>query len=78
MSLSNIAISNIKVSDYRCIISLISKNGAIYLMQNADLTFRKIKIEKKNYRRKSFLFLNDVDIKKVLVSNKISFCEKEL
>ena len=47
MSLSNIAILNIKGSDYRCIISLISKNEAIYLMQNADLTFRKIKIEKK-------------------------------
>ena len=32
------AILNIKDSDYRCIISLISKNEAIKLMQNADLT----------------------------------------
>ena len=32
------AILNIKGSDYRCIISLISKNEAIKLMQNADLT----------------------------------------
>ena len=38
MSLSNIAILNIKGSDYRCIISLISKNEAMILMQNADLT----------------------------------------
>ena len=38
MNLSDIAILNIKDSDYRCIISLITKNGAIYLMQNADLT----------------------------------------
>ena len=31
------AILNIKGSDYCCIISLISKNEAISLMQNADL-----------------------------------------
>ena len=37
MNLSDIAILNIKGSDYRCIISLISKNEAISLMQNADL-----------------------------------------
>ena len=35
MNLSNIAILNIKGSDYSCIISLISKNEAINLMQNA-------------------------------------------
>ena len=34
----NLAILNIKGSDYRCIISLISKNEAINLMQNAELT----------------------------------------
>ena len=38
MNLSTIAISNNKGSDYCCIISLISKNEAINLMQNADLT----------------------------------------
>ena len=38
MNLSNIAILNIKGSDYHCIISLISKNKTIDLMQNADLT----------------------------------------
>ena len=38
MNLSDIAILNIKGSDYRCIISRISKNGIINLMQNADLT----------------------------------------
>ena len=43
MNLSGIAILNIKDSDYRCIISLISKNEAIQLMQNADLT-RKSRI----------------------------------
>ena len=37
VNLSNIAILNIKVSDCHCIISLISKNEAISLMQNADL-----------------------------------------
>ena len=34
----DIAIVNIKGSDYFCIISLISKNDAVNLMQNADLT----------------------------------------
>ena len=37
-NLSDIAILNIKGSDYHCIISLISKNEAISLMQNVDLT----------------------------------------
>ena len=37
MNLSDITILNIKGSDYRCIISLISKNEAINLLQNADL-----------------------------------------
>ena len=35
---SNISILNIKGSDDHCIISLISKNEAIKLRQNADLT----------------------------------------
>ena len=38
MNLSDTDILNIKSSDYRCIISLISKSEAINLMQNADLT----------------------------------------
>ena len=38
INLNNIAILNIKGSDYRCIISLSSKNEAIKLVQNADLT----------------------------------------
>ena len=37
INLSDIAVLNIKGSDYRWIISLISKNEAIKLMQNADL-----------------------------------------
>ena len=38
MNLSDIAILNMKSADYCCIISGISKNEAINLMQNADLT----------------------------------------
>ena len=38
INLSDIAILNFKGCHYRCIISLISKNKAINLMQNADLT----------------------------------------
>ena len=40
-NVNDIAILNIKVSYYCCIISLISKNGAIKLMQNADLTEKR-------------------------------------
>ena len=40
MNLSDIAILNIKGSDDRCIISLISKNEVINLLQSADLTER--------------------------------------
>ena len=38
MNLSDIAILNIKGSDYCCIISRISKNETITLMQSANLT----------------------------------------
>ena len=38
MNLSDIAILNIEDSNYRCVISLFSKNEAISLMQSADLT----------------------------------------
>ena len=38
MNYSDIAILNIKGSDYRCIISLISKNETINLLKNVDLT----------------------------------------
>ena len=37
MNLSDIAIFNIKDSDYRCIISGINKSEAINLMQNTEL-----------------------------------------
>ena len=38
MNLSNIAFLKIKDSDYPCIVNLISKNDAINIMQNVDLT----------------------------------------
>ena len=41
LNLSDIAVLNIKGSDYRCIITLISKNDVIKLMQYADLTKKK-------------------------------------
>ena len=46
-------------------------------MNKEILTFSNIEIEKnKFYRHKTPIFLRDVDIEKVLVSNKISFGEK--
>ena len=47
-NLSDIAILNIKGSDCRYIIILISKNEAIKLLQNADLTEKKVE----NYKLK--------------------------
>ena len=41
MNLSDIAISNIEGSDYRCIISGISKSKAINLMQDINLTEKR-------------------------------------
>ena len=38
VNISDIVFLNIKSSDFRCIISLISKNEVINVMQNADLT----------------------------------------
>ena len=51
VTLSDIAILNIKGSDYWCLISLISKNKAIHLLQNADLTEKSetLYIKKKWY-----------------------------
>ena len=57
IKISDIAISNIKGSDYCCIISLISKNEAIKLMENDPymklgkeiLTFEDIEIEKSKF-----------------------------
>ena len=46
INLSDIDILNIKGSDYCRIISLISKNEAIKLLQNADLTEKKSNIMK--------------------------------
>ena len=41
------------------------------------LTFGNIEIEKKIYHHKTPIFVGDLDIEKVLVSNKISFCENK-
>ena len=44
MNLSNIAILNIKGADYHCIVSGISKNEALNLMQNIDLIEKSRKL----------------------------------
>ena len=50
MDLSDIAILDIKGSDYCCIISLISRNKVIHLMQNADLTKKVEHYQKHKYQ----------------------------
>ena len=45
MNLSDIAIVDIKSVNYYCIISRISKNDAINLMENVDLT-KKVEYDK--------------------------------
>ena len=44
MNLSDIAILNNESADYCCIISGISKSEAINLMQNIDLTKKRLEI----------------------------------
>ena len=52
MNLSDIDILNIKGSDYCCIISLVSKNEAINLLQNANLTGKSGTLQKiENYKK---------------------------
>ena len=53
-NLSDIAILNIKGSDYLCIISLISKTEAIKLLQNADLTETSGTLKNIKNRRRTF------------------------
>ena len=48
MNLSNIAVLNSNGSDYRCIISGISKCEAIKLLQNVDLTEEREHYETKH------------------------------
>ena len=42
LNLSNTAIFNIKNADYSCIVNGISKNDVMNLMQNIDLTTKKV------------------------------------
>ena len=46
INLSDIAILNIKDSNYCCTISLISKNEAINLLQNSELTIKSGTLQK--------------------------------
>ena len=51
--LSGIANLTLKGSDYHCIISFISKNEVINLMQNTDLTKNSMKL----YKHKQFILI---------------------
>ena len=42
INLNDIAISNIYGADYRCLITGISKSGAIDLFKNVDLSEKKV------------------------------------
>ena len=69
INLSDIAILNIKGSDYRCAVSLISKNEAINLMQNTDLTKEAEHYKHKNLLShikmgKNILLFGDIEIEK--------------
>ena len=66
INLSDIVILNIKGSDYCCIISLISKNETINLMENADLTKGKLIKHKKIIfiLGKKILTFGDIEIAK--------------
>ena len=78
INLSDIAILNNKVSDYRCIISLISKIDAIKMMQNADLTEKNNIIKHKKFisyikMGKEMLMFGDIEIEKIKKFSTISY-----
>ena len=54
MNLTNIAILNIKVADYHCIITEIKRNEAIRVIQNADLNEKRGTLQ----NTKKFIFIN--------------------
>ena len=62
-NLSDIAILNINDFDYRCIISFISKNEAINLLQNADIT--KKTGSKKNIKVFESIYKNGINNYKI-------------
>ena len=74
VTLSDIAILNIKGSDYWCLISLISKNKAIHLLQNADLTEKSetLYIKKKRYFFESRYIVEHYKLRKHYFKKKIS------
>ena len=71
MNLSDIAILNIKGSNYRCIISGISKREAIILVKYIDLSEKKWNIIKHKYLSlhikigKEILKLGETEIEKI-------------
>ena len=75
MNLSDIAILNIKGSEYHCIISLICKNEAINLMQNADFTEKAEHKTKffSSYIKMSQKFLMILKLKKTLPPIRLLF-----
>ena len=70
MNLSDIAISNTKRFHYACIFRLISKNKAINVMRNGDLTKKsKILVKHKSFLShikmvKQILIFGDTEIEK--------------
>ena len=75
MNLNDITIINVKGSDYHCIISLISKNKDIKLMQNNDLTKKSRTLLNKKLLSnikmgKEVLTFGDIEIGKKIDRNK--------
>ena len=75
MNLNDITITNVKGSDYHCIISLISKNKDIKLMQNNDLTKKSRTLLNKKLLSnikmgKEVLTFGDIEIGKKIDRNK--------
>ena len=71
--INGIAILNINGVDYPCNINRISKSEVVNLLQNSDET----EIEKhKFHQQKHLISIYNVNINKILVSNKVFFVKK--
>ena len=78
MNLSDIAVLNIKSSNYRHTISLISKNKTINLMQNADLTELEQNIIKQNIMKHKNLLSYIKMGKEILTFDNIEIEKKKI
>ena len=81
MSIKNTVILSIHGIDYHCIIIVIGKCEPINLSKNVSLAVKRgtlFVIKRKFHRYTNLLCLDDIATNSIVISNKVSFSEKNL